>query len=160
MPSIVVVDHDVQPVARTQSRFGEHSAIEVGEHALNQLSTSQIGDEFVAVVAMETDPAVVPDVQAYPGPPTPRVAGADRRGHALPRVVAQPLQLIADHLALDHPGCVGVDKSQIAAPRTVDSGDRAQRRYPVRRGFENLQRLGMPIRSALRRDSHPQQFPG
>ena len=72
MPAIVIIDHDVQPVARTQSQFVRHRA--VGEHPLDQLPAAQVSDEFAAVVAVETGPAVIPDVQAYPGAPTQRIA--------------------------------------------------------------------------------------
>ena len=82
MSVTVIVEHHVQPVTRAGLRTGEsRGALKSGGHGRGELPTLQVGDEIVAVVPVETGPAVGADIEADPGAPGLHRPGAERFGH-------------------------------------------------------------------------------
>ena len=100
-----------------------------------------VGHQFITVVAVEAGPAVGTDLETHPGPPAGCPAGADGLGRAGPGEPAEALQLIGHHLALDRAQRARIRERHVAAARTVDAGDRAQRCDPVGRGLQDLDGL-------------------
>ena len=112
------------------------------------------------MVAVEAGPAVGTDLETHPGPPAGCPAGADGLGRAGPGEPAEALQLIGHHLALDGAQRGGVGERHVAAARSVDAGDRAQRLDPLGCGLQDLHRYGVPIGSAFPGDADPDRLTG
>ncbi len=125
VPATVGVQHHMHVRARCPTHLGQA----VGQLG-GQLSAVEVGDQFGAVIAMESGPAVGGGVQPYAGPPAADLTGIDRFGGrrlvaqlVVPAESTQPRQLVGHHRALEPP----------RRHRVRRTPDRSTRHRPPRR---------------------------
>ena len=159
MPVAVVIHRDVYVGAGRPD-----PAVNPVEHARRQLGALEVGHQLRAVIAMKARTPLIRSVQPHPRPPTGDPDLSDRLGRRVvlvaPLVSAQPNQLVGDDRSLDPPHGLRFGERHVATAGAVHTGDRADRVDAVRGGLDDLDDVGVPIRSVIADDTDADRLTG